>query len=544
MRAICFYEVSQSTSIVRTTHLLFPTNPSSLCEESFKLPTTHPPLAPGHTLSVGAGDWTSPGCSFETRERILLREGVHHILFEGNDGTAFWKDGAGGKGLSQNSSLLLTKDYQTLSFHQTGNITLSPLTLDRHPSLLLSYPYSYIQWMALTFFFTWSFLNICLAAYLLRKGRGNRLTKCVLLLELLSQLCECVFLLDGPFLEHTHPSLLGFPVWRMFTSAQLQFRVLSLCLVGIQLRRIFQHTVLFSRERDLSTHSTRTSSSSSSTKRISRLSSSLFSQSKILPSSSKRSKGTRSFQESLKKGGDSPRPSSREATSPPLLTKGEALLFSFFLLLFGADLLLVVLTSLFLLPSSFTTVSASYSAAYFSLSGIFFWKQARVIVNHTHPSQTSMKRFARHVTHNSICMLLFVLTFVLAEVARVVLEGREERRLYWNVLYPIWTLTLLFHTLGSTFQILAYHTTHNSSTLRTYEENYIDPEAASSRKGTVEDVKALASFVPPPKKQTFSPPPEPTTSHKEGHSFPLSVRSSSRGSDPKLGTPIKVVQFL
>ena len=179
-----------------------------------------------------ADDWSTPGCSMETRTRVAQAAGVAAVVFTGTEGVPFDWDGSDTSGLTVHTGVVSWAAYGELvslmGARGGGGILGDPYlnaTLLAAPTPLLHPAFAAAQWTLLALAVFGVAVNLSAAGfqlYRLSRSRAQLLTLGVVCLEGLSSLVELIFLVDGPLFEHTHMSSLPFFMWRLAQSLQVQ----------------------------------------------------------------------------------------------------------------------------------------------------------------------------------------------------------------------------------------------------------------------------------------------------------------------------------
>lgn len=218
-----------------------------------------------------AGDWTSPGCSIEERARVLTVAGVAAIIFYGTEGLPLDWDGSDVSDIKVPAVVISRRNYEHITTVLTDKLTTHEARMDMDDFLNHAVPPpSVMVYLApvdtpllhdaafLTFdravqviFFVAAAANVCLALYQLIRfylaakqqaanssnlQAGSALR--VIGLELVSALAMCVFIIDGPGMEHTRPVILPWFTHRVALGIQCEFHMLALLVSSSHLRQI------------------------------------------------------------------------------------------------------------------------------------------------------------------------------------------------------------------------------------------------------------------------------------------------------------------
>ena len=210
------------------------------------------PSADWRGTIILAGDWTSPGCSVETRARAFQSVGAIAAVFEGTEGLPFPWDGSDRGGLSLPTFVISPGMYKQLVDARAMAVADSPvpeasthLWLQPMDSPLLgSLPFIIFDRTLQALFFLAALSNMAFASVRLRGFWSARLSQyhsvpiLVLSLEMASSACMLIFLVDGPGIEHTRPSVMPFMVWRLMQSFNLELTMISFLIISVHLRKI------------------------------------------------------------------------------------------------------------------------------------------------------------------------------------------------------------------------------------------------------------------------------------------------------------------
>ena len=210
------------------------------------------PSADWRGTIILAGDWTSPGCSVETRARAFQSVGAIAAVFEGTEGLPFPWDGSDRGGLSLPTFVISPGVYKQLVDARAMAVADSPVPeasahLWLKPTdtpLLGSLPFIIFDRTLQALFFLAALSNMAFASVRLRGFWSARLSQyhsvpiLVLSLEMASSACMLIFLVDGPGIEHTRPSVMPFMVWRLMQSFNLELTMISFLIISVHLRKI------------------------------------------------------------------------------------------------------------------------------------------------------------------------------------------------------------------------------------------------------------------------------------------------------------------
>jgi hypothetical protein len=207
----------------------------------------------GYTIL--GGDWTSPGCSIETRVRIFQAAGAVAAVFVGTEGLPFDWDGSDRQELKNITAVVMnSKDYARLllhvpermaSVHQDVHQELYLWLEAQDTPLLHSVSFRLIdRALQATFFLAAAcnaYLGITRLHGFVRAQRMSRhLTSSaamwVLSLELAASFLFLLFVVDGPGLEHTRPAVLPWIVDRMVLSLFFECHMLATLVLSSHLR--------------------------------------------------------------------------------------------------------------------------------------------------------------------------------------------------------------------------------------------------------------------------------------------------------------------
>lgn len=196
-------------------------------------------------------DWTTGGCSVETRARAMQAAGAAGAIFVGTEGLPFDWDGSARGDITLPVVALGRSSYALLT-DAVANATGAPLLVrlsSVETPLLRSPAFAAADRCAQALFFVWTLLNMGLCVrQLLRFVRAKQEraiastlpASAVITIELASSLFQLIFIIDGPGLEKTRPAVFPFIVDRIALALAFEFHMIATLVISSHFRQLLK----------------------------------------------------------------------------------------------------------------------------------------------------------------------------------------------------------------------------------------------------------------------------------------------------------------
>ena len=194
------------------------------------------------------GDWTTSGCSIETRARHFEAAGAAVAIFEGTEGLPFDWDGSDTSNIRIAVVVINQLLYKRIAGLVANGTSISSdvlLWLAPEESPLLSDTGFVVFGRSVQALLVVANLVVVAIAvrrlirhWLARKRHQPTLAIQVVALELCSALFLLVVVIDGPGIEHTRPALFPFFVFRMAIALHLNCQMLAVLLFASYLSSV------------------------------------------------------------------------------------------------------------------------------------------------------------------------------------------------------------------------------------------------------------------------------------------------------------------
>jgi len=406
---------------------------SELCEKA------RPEWA-GHI--VLGSDWTSPGCSMQTRARRLQEVGVLGVLFSGTEGTAF--DCHDGTSAAQIPVAVMSAlDYDVLAdalasrnaslAWVTG--TTSPLkstgfqVIMRLLQVLAMVPYAINTWMAVKQLHSF---GVCNKKRKLDKGPAVPVIACNLAANVFSALYT---INAGPTMEAAVEPILPFLAGRLLIDLGFELHMIGTLLLSAHFRKICAGIE------------------------------------KMVNGEGGKTRPSKRRSSVAKQKNNPRRASINEEDLANADTNAPAVRWDLiFIFAVGTMILLqftvAVLQGLFSLLDMVSMLVWCLIAFVTASIGLWFRhyanKVVRMMSQSTSMSQALLDRIARlsrNVSRVGNCLVTFVVVSIVQEMLRIVLRMFGGGWTYWGTLCPIWFVLGQMMTLSIYFQIIAFQAT-------------------------------------------------------------------------------------
>ena len=416
----------------------------------------------GHT--VLGGDWDDGGCSIQVRAKVFEAAGASTAVFKGTEGVPFDWDGSETGNMQIAVFIVGYKDYEQLKDAAIGAassaliVTLvpadSPLSddqafkiIERTIQILCFLLAFYVLSLAI-----WQLIRFYQAEQRL-KGSSTKLqasnAKLVIGSELLATLSMIIYIIDGPFQEHTRPCLLPWIVHRMSLSLHVAFHMLASLIFSFHLRQI---------RRRVEDHSfTRAKPKDKLGRRRS---------SNILRDSMRSTRKARrqSQIQELEASGEPNARCSCTSSSNGLSSRYDGLFIVLIVLCIVFELVSSVLVGSYTVfqDFDFTLFTTGYVALVtFTIGAWFTWQSIMIVRALTkaegeHGGGSSrVVTLSKNAKRMGVSKMMSIFFAVISEALRQALV-QDGGMVYWWTLLPPWTILLFFMMLNSLFQILAF----------------------------------------------------------------------------------------
>ena len=198
---------------------------------------------------VLGGDWTTPGCSIQVRAKNFQARGAVAAIFQGTEGVPFDWDGSDVSDVHITVVIVRTKDYKELdaSAVAAGGTPLAVAFAPAVTPLLLNIPFVVVERAIQIVFIIAAVYVSALAVWQLVRFRRvakqmgsdqNKHAIRVVGCELIATLSILVYIIDGPYMEHTRPCVLPWFVHRISLSLHVEFHLLAALFFYWHLRQI------------------------------------------------------------------------------------------------------------------------------------------------------------------------------------------------------------------------------------------------------------------------------------------------------------------
>ena len=179
----------------------------------------------------------------ETRARAAQSVAVAGILFRGSSGSPFLWDGSDRSDIVTPAAILAYPHYDaTVALvAATGSAAegMDAGFSSEETWMHLDMTFVALERVYQAFVLLGCSVNICLGLWQIKRFyRADILIELVLAIEVLSQVCLLIFVIDGPFMEHTHYSVMPWIADRMMQMFAPQLHSIATFLVALQLRTI------------------------------------------------------------------------------------------------------------------------------------------------------------------------------------------------------------------------------------------------------------------------------------------------------------------
>lgn len=390
---------------------------------------------------VLGSDWTSPGCSMQTRARRLQKVGVLGVLFSGTEGTPFdCHDGTSGAQIPV--AVMSALDYDVLADALASrNASLAWVTGTTSPlkskgfqvmiRLLQAFAmvlYSINTWMAVKQLHSF---GVCNKNRKLDKGPAVPVISC----NLAANVAAALYTINaGPTMEAAVEPVLPFLAGRLLIDLGFELHMIGTLLLSAHFRKICRGIEKMVNGEGGKRRSSKRRSS-------------------VARESNQRRASIN--EEDL----------TNANTNAPTIRWDLVFIFavvSMILLQFTS----AVLQGLFSLLDMFTILVWCLIAFVTASIGLWFrhyaTKVIRMMSQSTSMSQALLQRIARlsrNVSRVGTCMVTFVVVSLVQEGLRNVLRAFGGGWTYWGTLCPIWFVLGQVMTLSIYFQIMAFQAT-------------------------------------------------------------------------------------
>ena len=414
--------------------------------------------------AILGGDWTTPGCSIQVRAKNFQAGGAVAAIFQGTEGLPFDWDGSDVSGIHIAVVIVRTKDYKQLDNLAIASGT-TPLAIAFKPAdtpLLLDPIFVATERTIQIVFLLAAVYIIGLAVYQLlcfrrlAKQTGSAQNKHairVITCELIAMMSMLIFIIDGPYQEHTRPCVLPWLVHRVSFSLHVEFHLLGALFFYWHLQQI---------RKSVERSSTMRTKRRASLRRLSLgsvVSNFLHGRHNELNCCGEK--------EPDKNEPDKNESDKNESEATLFSAPSTSLIFVCTIVIcLLSDFASAVLVGLFFSAGEDFTLFSTALLSLVSFSvGAWFAYQAVMIVralqeaekNGAKSGQSIASKLSKNASRNGVSMMLSILLGVLNEFMRIILVD-EGGMLYWWVLLPLWAMFLLMLLLTSFFQITAFQT--------------------------------------------------------------------------------------